>query len=543
MRILRKASPKSREIAYLTLVRPLMEYGTTCWDPYRIYQINSLERIQYRAAKFVKGKREDGNDTIKELKWETLENRRRKTRITSLYRAHLGQKAWVDITARLEKPTYYGRNDHDFKIKCRKQKTDVHIYQDSDLDYAKADTDHYKNHDKDKDEDYDKAHDIVHDTQHKIQDDKNHNMHHFKDRDADYDKDHDKEYDKDQDHEKDKEKNAKSETKYSSKIKTVVSRYGEKVFSIDEYIVYCKLCDVRVTAEKTFNVEQPVRTEKHKHGIQRIENGKTLQQLMLLGESLQSYSEFCEELCTPFLCAAIPLSKLDYPKLRKFLEKHTRSMGVIWPEGVQHYNVLLFVMDAARYMVKAADSVKALCIVQMVHVTCLAHSYTELQKRFVVNSVRGDPGKTNNPGKENNAYFLEMPTGSAFCYVGEESQPDFAAGTDLSSFYLVREEVSVCLKKIDCFLKIFQDQLTDRPLEIEISKTTAGSDLTNSAVPASSAAEETVNAHSESTTSVMSLSSEIEGIFNTSITLRFSVPVTPKPLTSSARESKSVLLI
>ncbi|KAJ4444049.1 hypothetical protein ANN_05838 [Periplaneta americana] len=83
-----------------------------------------LERIQYRAAKFVKGKREDGNDTIKELKWETLENRRRKTRITSLYRAHLGQKAWVDITARLEKPTYY-RLDHDFKIKCRKQKTDV----------------------------------------------------------------------------------------------------------------------------------------------------------------------------------------------------------------------------------------------------------------------------------------------------------------------------------------------------------------------------------------------------------------------------------
>ncbi|KAJ4432112.1 hypothetical protein ANN_20727 [Periplaneta americana] len=78
-----------------------------------------------RAAKFVKGKREDGNDTIKEIKWETLENRRRKTRITSLYREHLGQKAWVDITARLEKPTYYGGNDHDFKIKCRKQKTDV----------------------------------------------------------------------------------------------------------------------------------------------------------------------------------------------------------------------------------------------------------------------------------------------------------------------------------------------------------------------------------------------------------------------------------
>ncbi|KAJ4443478.1 hypothetical protein ANN_05150 [Periplaneta americana] len=43
------------------------------------------------------------------------------------------------------------------------------------------------------------------------------------------------------------------------------------------------------------------------------------------------------------------------------------------------------------------------------------------------------------------------------------------------------------------------------------------SDLTNSAVPASTAAEETVNAHSESTTSVMSSSSEIEEILNTSI--------------------------
>ncbi|KAJ4447188.1 hypothetical protein ANN_09189 [Periplaneta americana] len=103
---------------------------------------------------------------------------------------------------------------------------------------------------------------------------------------------------------------------------------------------------------------------------------------------------------------------------------------------------------------------------------------------------------------------------------------------------LVRGKVRVSLKKTDSFLKIFQDQLTDRPLEIKISETTAGSDLTNSAVPASSAAEETVNTHSESTTSVMSLSSEIEGIFSTSITLRFSVPVTPKPSTSSARESK-----
>ncbi|KAJ4444968.1 hypothetical protein ANN_06767 [Periplaneta americana] len=115
-------------------------------------------------------------------------------------------------------------------------------------------------------------------------------------------------------------KNAKIEAKYSSKIK-IVSGYGEKVFSGDGNILYCKLCDVRVTTEKTFNVEQHVRTEKQKRGVQRIENGKTLQQ-MLVGEFRQSYLPFCEELCTAFICAKIPLSQLGHPKLREFLEKH-----------------------------------------------------------------------------------------------------------------------------------------------------------------------------------------------------------------------------
>ncbi|KAJ4438166.1 hypothetical protein ANN_14105 [Periplaneta americana] len=136
-------------------------------------------------------------------------------------------------------------------------------------------------------------------------------------------------------------------------------------------------------------------------------------------------------------------------------------------------------------------------------------------------NVRGDPGKTNNTGKENNAYFLETPTGSAFRYVGEEFLPDFPVGLVV---ILARER---------------RHQLTDRPLETEISETTAGSDLTNSAVPTSSAAEEKVNAHSGSTTSVMSASSEIEEIFNTSIILRFSVPAIPKPSTSLAGEPKS----
>ncbi len=52
MRILKKSTANAREIAYLSLVRPIMEYGTICWDPHKIMQCKHLERIQHRAAKF-----------------------------------------------------------------------------------------------------------------------------------------------------------------------------------------------------------------------------------------------------------------------------------------------------------------------------------------------------------------------------------------------------------------------------------------------------------------------------------------------------------
>ncbi|KAJ4444008.1 hypothetical protein ANN_05797 [Periplaneta americana] len=42
---------KCKEIAYKSLVRPVMEYGAACWDPYRLEHIKTLEKIQKRALK------------------------------------------------------------------------------------------------------------------------------------------------------------------------------------------------------------------------------------------------------------------------------------------------------------------------------------------------------------------------------------------------------------------------------------------------------------------------------------------------------------
>ncbi len=42
MRILRKGNNNTKRLAYKALVRPILEYGVVCWDPYREGQISTL---------------------------------------------------------------------------------------------------------------------------------------------------------------------------------------------------------------------------------------------------------------------------------------------------------------------------------------------------------------------------------------------------------------------------------------------------------------------------------------------------------------------
>jgi len=51
----------------MALMRPILEYGAVCWDPYR-GQVGALKWLQKRAAKF--------ENNVNESCWETLEQRR-----------------------------------------------------------------------------------------------------------------------------------------------------------------------------------------------------------------------------------------------------------------------------------------------------------------------------------------------------------------------------------------------------------------------------------------------------------------------------------
>lgn len=120
MRILKKGNNNTKRLAYTALVRPVLEYGAVCWDPYREGQVSALNRVQKRAAKFANNNNESG--------WETLEQRRLVARLCALFKAYTGGRAWKAIGDRLQKPCYLSRGDHKRKIRTRKQRTDVGKY-------------------------------------------------------------------------------------------------------------------------------------------------------------------------------------------------------------------------------------------------------------------------------------------------------------------------------------------------------------------------------------------------------------------------------
>jgi hypothetical protein len=77
--------------AYTTLVRPVLEYASTVWDPYTLQQIYALERVQRQAARFVTvdySSRDPGSAPrmLQQLQWDTLEERRARSRSIMLYR-------------------------------------------------------------------------------------------------------------------------------------------------------------------------------------------------------------------------------------------------------------------------------------------------------------------------------------------------------------------------------------------------------------------------------------------------------------------------
>jgi hypothetical protein len=120
MRILKKGNSNTKSLTYMSLVRPILEYGVACWDPYREGQVTALDRVKKKAVKFAYH--------TNSSKWETLASRRKLSRICALFKSHSGDRPWKAIGDILKRPHYLSRVDHERKIRSRRQRTDIGKY-------------------------------------------------------------------------------------------------------------------------------------------------------------------------------------------------------------------------------------------------------------------------------------------------------------------------------------------------------------------------------------------------------------------------------
>ena len=119
-----------KEAAYKGMVRPILEYRSSVWDPHPDKLQKELEKVQNRAARFVTRNYdyETGSMTgiLGQLKWESLKKRRKENRHILLYKGLKG-KAKIPTDDLIPK-TRRGRNQHSLAFQIPSASKDVYMY-------------------------------------------------------------------------------------------------------------------------------------------------------------------------------------------------------------------------------------------------------------------------------------------------------------------------------------------------------------------------------------------------------------------------------
>ena len=121
-RNLRNCSKELKELSYKQFVLPILEYASTVWDPYHLCNVNKIEMIQHRAARFVLGCpwRRDFRDSITSmlslLGWPSLQLRRKCARLTLLFKLLHNFLVISPEYLPVLSPVTTTRANHDFKF-------------------------------------------------------------------------------------------------------------------------------------------------------------------------------------------------------------------------------------------------------------------------------------------------------------------------------------------------------------------------------------------------------------------------------------------
>ncbi|KAJ8882031.1 hypothetical protein PR048_018519 [Dryococelus australis] len=109
------------------IVISTLEYDATVWDPYVEVEVRELEKVQRKAARWMKGTwrrqgqedEEDGNYRpsvmMKEMGWSSLKDRRKDEQLVRMYRMN-EEGGWGGLHCKLSKGVFRGRGNNSEKL-------------------------------------------------------------------------------------------------------------------------------------------------------------------------------------------------------------------------------------------------------------------------------------------------------------------------------------------------------------------------------------------------------------------------------------------
>ena len=125
-RNLRSAKVETKTNAYKTIVRPHLEYCCTVWDPHHQDNIQKVEMVQRRAARYVSNRYHNTSSVtsmLDDLGWETLQSRRTKARLKMFFKIenHLVDLKMEDFAERGSSTTRANHSRKYIQMSCKKQ--------------------------------------------------------------------------------------------------------------------------------------------------------------------------------------------------------------------------------------------------------------------------------------------------------------------------------------------------------------------------------------------------------------------------------------
>ena len=115
-----KGCPKKlRDTAYISLIRPALEYSCSVWHPHKKSNRDKIEKVQRRAARFVLNNfrhKASVSEMLHDLRWKSLDGRRQDQRLVLYYKIINGL-ALVEKEDILTPADSDTRKNHSFKFK------------------------------------------------------------------------------------------------------------------------------------------------------------------------------------------------------------------------------------------------------------------------------------------------------------------------------------------------------------------------------------------------------------------------------------------